>query len=371
MSNHYADLNTSQRILLGPGPSIAPPRVLRAMATPLVGHLDPEFIMILEEEQQMLRQVFQTENAVTLAISGTGSAGMEAALCNFIELGDPVLVVVIGYFGERICEIAKRYGAEVDRVECAWGEACDIKLIEEALNKKNYKLCALVHGETSTGVVQHGIAEISAAAHQAGALMLVDTVATLGGMPVEVDAWDIDITYSGSQKCLSCPPGLAPITISERATEQLEKRLSPVANWYLDLTGLLKYWDPPRVYHHTTPISSHFALREGLRLTVEEGLEERFARHDSNAALLWEGLTELGFPPLVPLKNRMSTLTTPKLPENIDEAGIRQKLLDEFNIEIAGGFGPLAGKVWRIGLMGYSSQKEYVILLLAALMRLI
>lgn len=367
----YNDLNTSQRILLGPGPSTSPPRVLRVMATPLVGHLDPGFMELLEEEQTLLRQVFQTKNEWTLSISGTGSAGMETALCNFIEPGDQVLVLVMGYFGERISEIAKRYGAEVVRVECEWGQVCDVESVKKALSKGRFKLVAVVHGETSTGVVQHGMSEIAQAAHQNGALMLVDTVSSLVGIPVECDNWDLDIVYTGSQKCLSCPPGLAPITISERAREVLAKRSTPVTNWYLDLNGIVKYWEAPHAYHHTSPISMHFALREGLRIAVEEGDEARYARHQANAELLWTGLETLGIPPFVRKENRLVTLTTARLPQNIDEAGIRRKLLEDYNIEIAGGFGPLSGRIWRIGLMGYSSQSVNVLALLAALSKLL
>lgn len=370
-TQNNADLNTSQRILLGPGPSIAPPRVLRVMATPLVGHLDPEFMAVLKEEQSLLRQVFQTENELTLTISGTGSAGMETALCNFIEPGDRVLVLVMGYFGERISEIAKRYGADVVRIECEWGQMCDVDKVKKELSRGNYKLAAVVHGETSTGVVQSGVSEVADAAHRNGALILVDTVASLGGVPVKCDHWDLDIVYTGSQKCLSCPPGLAPITISERARDVLKKRSTPVANWYLDLKGLLKYWEAPHTYHHTTPISLHYALREGLRIAMEEGNEARFARHRSNAELLWNGLVELGIPPFVEEDHRLATLTTARLPDNINEAGIRQKLLNDYNIEIAGGFGPLAGRVWRVGLMGYSSQSVNVLTLLAALKTLL
>jgi len=341
------------------------------MAAPLVGHLDPEFMALLEEEQSLLRQIFQTENKLTLTISGTGSAGMEAALCNFIEPGDRILVLIMGYFGERISEIAKRYGADVVRLECEWGQMCDVDMAKDELSKGKYKLVAVVHGETSTGVVQSGVDEIAEAAHRDGALILVDTVASLAGVPVECDHWDLDIVYTGSQKCLSCPPGLAPITISERARDVLEKRSTPVANWYLDLKGLLKYWEAPHVYHHTTPISLHYALREGLRIAMEEGNEVRYARHRSNAELLWGGLEELGIPPFVDDDIRLATLTTARLPGSIDEAGIRRRLLEDYNIEIAGGFGPLAGRVWRIGLMGYSSQSIHVLTLLAALRNLL
>jgi alanine-glyoxylate transaminase/serine-glyoxylate transaminase/serine-pyruvate transaminase len=365
------DLNPSPRILLGPGPSMASPRVLRAMSTPLVGHLDPQFLTLMSEVQSMLRYVFQTENELTIPVSGTGSAGMEAALCNFIEPGDRVLVAINGYFGGRIYDMAGRYGAVVDKLECPWGEVFDPGEIEAALKGKKYKLAAIVHAETSTGALQPGIKEIAAAAHKHGALFLLDTVTSLSGLPVEIDAWDVDISYSGSQKCLSAPPGLSPLTISPRAREVLMKRQIPVANWYLDLTLLTKYWGQERTYHHTAPISMNYALREALRLVVEEGLEARFARHRANAEVLWKGLEALDLPLLVPLENRLPTLSTPKIPAAADDATIRRRLLDEYNIEIAGGFGPLKGQVWRIGLMGFSSRLENVILLLAALHRLL
>jgi alanine-glyoxylate transaminase/serine-glyoxylate transaminase/serine-pyruvate transaminase len=367
----FTDLNISPRILLGPGPSMIDPRVMRAMATPLLGHLDPEFLGVMDEEQQLLRLVFQTQNALTLAIPGTGSAGMEAALCNFIEPGDPVLVAIMGFFGERLYEMAKRYGAQVDRLERPWGQVFDPAEIEAALKTRRYKLVALVHAETSTGARQPGIAEIAAAAHQNGALFILDTVTSLGGLPVEIDAWDVDVAYSAAQKGLSCPPGLAPLTVSPRASEVLHSRKTPVSNWYLDLIGLEKYWDPPHAYHHTAPISLHYALREGLRLVIEEGLEARFARHRANAELLWEGLEALDLPPLVPPALRLPTLTTPQIPPSVDDATLRRRLLEEFNVEIAGGFGPLKGKVWRIGLMGFSSRRENVTLLLAALEQLL
>ncbi len=363
----YTDLDTSPRILLGPGPSMASPRVLRAMVTPLLGHLDPEFLHIMEEEQALLRQVFQTQNELTLTISGTGSAGMEAALCNFIEPGDAVLVCIIGFFGERLYEMAKRYGAEVDRLERPWGQVFDPAEIAAALQRKAYKLVALVHAETSTGALQPGIPEIAAAAHANGALVVLDTVTSLGGIPVEIDRWGVDVAYSAAQKSLSCPPGLAPLTVSERARQVLHSRKTPVANWYLDLTGLEKYWFAPHAYHHTASSSLHYALREGLRLVVEEGLEARFARHQANAELFWEGLEALDLPPFVPPANRLATLTTPQVPQGVDDAKVRSRLLEEYNIEIAGGFGQLKGQVWRVGLMGFSSRPENIRLLLAAL----
>jgi alanine-glyoxylate transaminase/serine-glyoxylate transaminase/serine-pyruvate transaminase len=350
---------------------MASPRVLRAMATPLVGHLDPDFLDVLDEEQRLLRFLFQTENELTLSIQGTGMAGMEAALSNFIEPGDDILVAIMGFFGERICEVAARYGAQVDRLERPWGQVFDPAEIEAALEKKNYKMVALVHAETSTGALQPGIAEIAEAAHRHGALLVMDTVTSLGGMSVEIDAWGVDVAFSGSQKSLSCPPGLAPITVSPRAVKVLNERTTPVGNWYFDLLGLQKYWQAPSAYHHTAPISTHYALREGLRIVFEEGLGARFARHRGNAELLWSGLEALDLPLLIEAENRLTTLTTPQLSPAIDDATVRRRLLEEYNIEIAGGFGQLAGKVWRIGLMGFSSRREHVTLLLAALEQLL
>jgi alanine-glyoxylate transaminase/serine-glyoxylate transaminase/serine-pyruvate transaminase len=364
---NFTDLNPSPRILLGPGPSQVHPRVLRAMATPLVGHLDPQFLAIMDDVQQLLRFVFQTHNELTIPVSGTGSAGMESALCNFIEPGDRVLIAIHGYFGERMFDMAGRYGAQVDRIERPWGQVFDPGEIESALKGKNYKLIALVHAETSTGARQPGIAEIAAAAHRHGALLVLDTVTSLGALPVEIDAWDVDVAYSGTQKGLSAPPGLAPLTVSPHARDVLRSRKTPVANWYLDLSLLDKYWGKDRTYHHTAPISMNYALREALRIVAEEGLENRFARHRRNAELLWEGLEAMDLPLLVPVENRLPTLTTPLLSPSIDDAAVRRRLLDDYNIEIAGGFGPLKGKVWRIGLMGFSSRRENVTLLLSAL----
>jgi alanine-glyoxylate transaminase/serine-glyoxylate transaminase/serine-pyruvate transaminase len=366
----HADLDTSARILLGPGPSTVHPRVLRAMAHPLVGHLDPQFIALMNEVQELLRFVFQTENRLTVPISGTGSAGMEAALCNFIEPGDAVLIGVNGYFGERLCDMAGRYGAEVRRLERPWGEVFAVEDVERALREKPAKIVALVHAETSTGAWQpmDGVAGV---VHRYGGLLLIDCVTSLGGLPVTVDAWEVDIAYSGTQKCLSCPPGLAPLTVGPRALEVLRQRKTPVANWYLDLTMLEKYWGSERTYHHTAPISMNYALREALRLVQEEGLEQRFERHRAHAELLWEGLEALGLHMVVPLTHRLPSLTTVEVPGGVDEVAIRQQLLKEYNIEIAGGLGIFKGRAWRIGLMGYSSRRENVLLLLAALERLL
>lgn len=362
----YADLNVPPRILLGPGPSGVHPRVLHALAYPPIGHLDPQFIALMNEVQDLLRYVFETENQLTIPVSGTGSAGMEAALCNFIEPGDSVLVGVNGYFGERICEMASRYGAEVRRLERPWGEVFTLEEIEDALRAKPAKLVALVHAETSTGALQplDGVAEV---VHRYGGLLLVDCVTSLGGLPVQVDARGIDIAYSGTQKCLGCPPGLAPLTVGPRALEVLRSRKTKVANWYLDLTLVGNYWGGSRTYHHTAPINMNYALREALRLVQEEGLEARYARHRRHAELLWAGLEEMDLALHVAPAHRLPTLTTVRVPAGVDEAAVRKALLDRYNIEIGGGLGALKGQVWRIGLMGYSSSLENVTLLLAAL----
>lgn len=362
----YTDLNTSERILLGPGPSMVHPRVLRAMAQPLVGHLDPQFLAVMVEIQELLRFVFQTQNELTIPVSGTGSASMEAALCNFIEPGDEVVIGVNGYFGERLCNMAGRYGAVIRRIEKPWGTVFSPDEIEHELQQKPAKLVALVHGETSTGALQpmDGMADV---VHGHGGLLLIDCVTSLGGVPVKIDEWDVDIAYSGAQKCLSCPPGISPLTVNDKAREVMRKRRTQVANWYLDLTMVEKYWGAERTYHHTAPITMNYALREALRLIYEEGLETRFARHRRNAKLLWSGLESLGFEMHVAQDHRLPSLSTPRLPSGLDDLTIRKRLLAEYNIEIAGGLGDLAGQVWRIGLMGYSSRQENVVLLLAAL----
>jgi alanine-glyoxylate transaminase/serine-glyoxylate transaminase/serine-pyruvate transaminase len=340
------------------------------MAHPLVGHLDPQFITLMNEVQELLRFVFQTDNRLTVPISGTGSAGMEAALCNFIEPGDAILIGVNGYFGERLCDMAGRYGAGVRRLERPWGDVFTVEDVEQALQDGPAKIVALVHAETSTGALQpmDGMAE---AIHRHGGLLLIDCVTSLGGVPVTIDEWGVDIAYSGSQKCLSCPPGLSPLTIGPRALEVLRQRKTQVANWYLDLTMLEKYWGSERTYHHTAPISMNYALREALRLVQEEGLSQRFERHRAHAELLWEGLEALGLRMIVPLSHRLPPLTTVEVPAGVDEAVVRRELLKEYNIEIAGGLGAFKGRAWRIGLMGYSSRRENVALLLAALERLL
>jgi len=366
-STMATDLNPSPRLLLGPGPSAVHPRVLRAMSTPLIGYLDPEWLGLMDEEQSLLREVFMTKNTLTLPLSGTGSTGMEAALCNFLEPGDRVIVGCNGFFSERMCEMAARYGATVTRIEKPWGEVFAPDEIEDALATGGpTKMAALVHAETSTGALQplEGIAHI---VHRYGALLMVDCVTSLGGTPLKGDEWGVDVAYSGSQKCLGCPPGLAPFTASDRAREVLLARKSKVPNWYLDLTLIEKYWSKDRAYHHTPSTTLHYGFREGLRLVLEEGLEARWRRHRENAEYLWKKLEELDLSFHVTTKNRLPPLTTVVAPGGADEAAVRARLRDEFNVEIAGGFGPLKGRIWRVGLMGFSSRRENIALLAEAL----
>ena len=366
MKTDFQDLKPSPRILLGPGPSNVHPRVLRAMATPLVGHLDPEFMVIMDETKELLRYVFQTENDLTFPISGTGTAGMEASLYNIIEPGDQVVVVVKGFFGERMCDMAGRCGAQVKRIEVEWGRIVEPEQVKAALKDGGVKVVALVHAETSTGVLQP-LEEISQMVHEHGAFLLVDAVTSLGGHPVQVDEWGIDICYSGSQKCLACPPGLAPVTFNSRAAEAMRNRKSKGQSWYLDMTLVEKYWGQERAYHHTAPITMNYALREALRLVSEEGLEARFERHRLNHQALLAGLQAMGLEPFAQAGHRLWTLNTVRVPKGVEDARIRRRLLDEFSIEIGGGLGPLKGQIWRIGLMGYSSSKRNVLLCLGAL----
>jgi len=354
------------RLLLGPGPSMAAPSVLEAMSRPLLGHLDPAFVGMMDEIKEMLREVFQTKNRMTFPVSGTGSAGMEFCFVNLIEPGDEVVVGVNGVFGGRMADVAERCGAKVTRVEAPWGRIIEPEQIAAALEGRKPKLVAVVHAETSTGALTP-IPEISKLAHDAGALMLIDTVTSLGGCPVELDAWGIDAVYSGTQKCLSCPPGLAPVSLSECALHAATHRKHKVQSWYLDVNLLASYWGAERVYHHTAPISMNYALHEALRLVLEEGLEERFARHERNSARLKEGLAELGLEIASQPGHSLWQLNSVAVPEGVDEAGMRARLLKDFGIEIGAGLGPLKGKVWRIGLMGESSSADNVEIVLNAL----
>jgi alanine-glyoxylate transaminase / serine-glyoxylate transaminase / serine-pyruvate transaminase len=361
------DLNVPNRILLGPGPSAVHPRVLRTMGTTLVGYLDPEWFKLMDEEQALLRAVFMTHNPLTLPMSGTGSVGMETAFCNFVEPGDTVVVGCNGYFSDRMCDMAQIYGANVKRIEKPWGEVFTPKEVEEALIRyAPVKILALVHAETSTGALQplDGMGEVI---HRQGALFLLDCVTSLGGVPVKIDAWGIDIAYSASQKCLGCPPGLSPFTVSDLAGKNLHGRKTRVPNWYLDLTMIEKYWNNQRVYHHTPSTTLHYGFREGLRIILEEGLEDRWDRHLKIAEYLWDQMKGLGLELFVAKGHRLPSLTTIRVPKGIDDDTVRKRLRDGYNIDIAGGFGPLKGKIWRVGLMGFSSSRENVTLFAAAL----
>ena len=365
------ELNPSKRILMGPGPSDAHPRVLKAMATPLIGHLDPEFLVMMDEIKSMVQQTFQTENQLTFTVSAPGSAGMETCFVNLLEPGDEALVCINGVFGNRMADIVERCGARLIKIEAPWGKPIDPQQVQDVLQSCKPKIVAIVHAETSTGVLQP-LTEISQLAHDAGALFVVDAVTSFCGAEIKVDDWDIDAVYSGSQKCLSAPPGLSPVSFSERAVEVLEQRKTKVQSWFLDLSMVKNYWSgAKRVYHHTAPVSAMYALREALRLVLEEGLEKRFERHRKNHELLKEGLEGLGFSFLVDPEFRLPMLNAVILPDGLDDLQIRKRLLNEYNIEVGGGLGDLAGKIWRVGLMGESSTANHVHLLLAALQKMI
>jgi len=362
------DLDMPPRLLLGPGPSNAHPRVLQAISMRQVGHLDPSFIEVMNENQEMLRYTWQTSNPFTLPVSGTGSAAMEATLANLVEPGDVVLVGIIGYFGERLVDMAGRYGADVRTMEKDWGEVFTPDEIRAGLEAHKPAILALVHAETSTGALQpmEGIGDLC---REHGVLFLIDTVTSLATAPIFLDEWGVDAAYSCSQKGLSCPPGASPFTLGPRALEKLHSRKTQVKNWYLDMSLLSKYWDgKTRSYHHTAPINMNYALREGLRLVLEEGLEARWQRHQENAEFFWAGLQEIGLScHVADPAHRIAALTTVRVPEGVDAKAVADRLLNEYNIEVAGGFSKLAGKVWRVGLMGFNSRKENVLLLLAAL----
>ncbi|WP_439566475.1 alanine--glyoxylate aminotransferase family protein [Gloeocapsopsis crepidinum] len=359
-------LEMPNRLLLGPGPSNAHPDVLQAMNRPPVRHLDPTFLKLMDEIQSLLRYVWQTENSMTIAVSGTGTAAMEATIANSVEPGDVVLVGVSGYFGNRLVDMAGRYGAEVRTITKPWGQVFSLEELQIALETHRPAILALVHAETSTGARQplEGVGELC---REFDCLLLVDTVTSLGGVPIFLDAWGVDLAYSCSQKGLGCPPGASPFTMSARAMEKLQQCQCKVANWYLDMTLLGKYWGQERVYHHTAPINLYYALREALRLVAEEGLANCWQRHQKNVEYLWEGLEDLGLKLHVEREFRLPTLTTVCIPEGVDGKAVARQLLNDYNIEIGGGLGELAGKVWRVGLMGFNSRKESVDPLLGAL----
>ena len=361
------ETETPRRILLGPGPSNVHPRVLRALSTPLVGHLDPVFIGLMEETKTLLRQVFQTGNALTLPISGTGSAGMETCFVNLVEPGDEVVVGVNGVFGTRMADVVERCGGTPVVIETEWGRVFTPDDVRAGLARcTRPKLVALVHAETSTGAWQplDGMAPV---VHDAGALLLVDAVTSLAGCPLKIDEWGIDACYSGTQKCLSCPPGLAPVTFSPAAQDAMRKRHRAVQSWYLDLSMLEKYWGEDRVYHHTAPISMNYALREALRLVCEEGLEARYRRHERNHRALAAGLAALGMGLAAQDGHRLWMLNSVTIPDGVDDRSVRRQLLETHGIEIGAGLGAFAGNVWRIGLMGEASTQANVELVLDAL----
>jgi len=365
------DLGTlPERLLLGPGPSNAHPRVLDALARPLLGHLDPRFLALLDEVKAGLRALFNTDNAFTLPISATGSAGMEACLVNLLEPGDTIVIGVNGVFGERMCEVASRAGAAVERVDADWGRPLDTKQMRDAIERVRPTVVAFVHAETSTGVIQN-VPQIAAAAGAAGSLVVLDCVTSLAGVPVELDAWGIDAAYSGTQKCLSCPPSLSPVSFSARALERVRARKSPAQSWYLDVALLAGYYQgEKRVYHHTAPISAIYALHAGLALVEEEGMQAREARHREAASTLVSGVEPLGFTPLVEAEHRLPMLTSLLLPDDVvarDEGALRARLLEHHGIEVGAGLGSLAGKIWRVGLMGENARVENVERLVSAL----
>ena len=350
---------TPERLLLGPGPSNAHPTVLAALARSPIGHLDPLYIELMGEVQELLRYAWQTDNRLTIPMSGTGSAAMEATLANTVEPGDRVLVAVKGYFGLRLVDMAQRYGADVHTIERPWGEAFNLEEIEAALQLHRPRILAIVHAETSTGVCQpmEGIGDLC---RRYDCLLLLDTVTSLGAVPIHLDDWGVDLAYSCSQKGLSCPPGLGPFSMGPRAEAKLAARSGKVPNWYLDVSLLNQYWGSNRVYHHTAPVNMNFGMREALRLLAEEGLDNAWARHRRNAERLWQGLESLGLELHVPEPLRLPTLTTVRIPEGIDGKAFTLHLLNRHGIEVGGGLGSLAGKVWRIGLMGYNSRAENV-----------
>jgi len=362
----FRDLDPGARVLMGPGPSDVSARVLQAMAAPCIGHLDPYFLAAMDQTQQLLRYVFQTGHPFTIPVSGTGSAGMETCFVNLVEPGDEVVVCVNGVFGTRMADIVGRIGGRLIRVDAPWGRAIDPETVRKAVQGRSPKVVAVVHAETSTGVRQP-LEDLAGIARQAGALFLVDTVTSLGGIEVAVDRLGIDAVYSGTQKCLSCPPGLAPISLSPAALEALKNRKTPVQSWYLDMGLVGSYWGAQRKYHHTAPVNMIYALREALRIVAEEGLEARFARHRLNHRALVAGVEAMGLQMLVPEAERLPVLNAIRIPEGADDKKIRLALLRDFGIEIGGGLGEFAGKVWRVGLMGHASCRKNVVLFLAAL----
>ncbi|WP_310488810.1 alanine--glyoxylate aminotransferase family protein [Chamaesiphon sp. VAR_69_metabat_338] len=363
-------LTVPDRLLMGPGPCNAHPTVLTAMSTTPLGHLDPAFLQIMDEIQSLLRYVWQTDNPHTIAVSGTGSAAMEATIANSVEPGEVMLIGVAGYFGNRLVDMAGRYGADVRTMTKPWGQNFSLDELRAAMAEHRPKILGLVHAETSTGCRQpiEGVGELC---REYDCLLLLDTVTSLGGVPIHLDEWGVDLAYSCSQKGLGCAPGASPFTMSPRAMAKLLARKTKVPNWYLDMLLLGKYWGVERMYHHTAPINLYYGLREALRLVSEEGIDKSWARHQTNVEYLWSSLEAIGLTMHVEKQYRLPTLTTVCIPDGIDSKAVAKKLLTEHNIEIGGGLGELAGKVWRVGLMGYNSRTETVDRLVAALKQVI
>ncbi|GAB6877768.1 alanine--glyoxylate aminotransferase family protein [Halorubrum gandharaense] len=361
------ELTPPDRTLMGPGPSDVNPRVLRAMSTPLVGHLDPSFVEIMNEVQELLRYTFRTDNQWTIPVSGTGSASMEAAIGNLVAPGDTMLVPTNGYFGGRMASMAERAGGEVVEVDAPWGEPLDPVDVQAAFDEHQPDVFGFVHAETSTGVLQPGVDELTDIAHAHDAFVIADTVTSLGGVELRVDEWDVDVAYSGPQKCLSCPPGASPLTLNDRAMDKVLSREEQPRSWYLDLSLLEGYWGDERAYHHTAPITNVYALREALRLVAEEGIESRWERHREVAGGLKAGLQEIGLEMNAPDEYWLPSLNAVQVPDGVDDGAVIDYLLAEYDLEIAGGLGDLAGDVWRIGCMGHSARPKNVEFLLAAL----
>ena len=362
-----AELNPPERTLMGPGPSDVHPRVLRAMSTPLVGHLDPAFLELMDEVQELLRYTFRTDNQWTIPVSGTGSAAMEAAFANIVEPGDTVLVPTNGYFGGRMASMSERAGGEVVRVGAPWGEPLDPADVRSVIREQEPDVFAFVHAETSTGALQPHVPELTEIAHEHGAYVIADCVTSLGGVELRVDEWGIDVAYSGAQKCLSCPPGASPLTLNDRAMEKIHGRDEPTRSWYLDLGLLEGYWGGERSYHHTAPITNVYAMREALRLVAEEGIEERWRRHRHVAGALKAGVRAMGLEMNADDEYWLPSLNAVRVPAGIDAGEIIQAVLDGYDIEIAGGLGDLAGEIFRIGCMGHSARPGKVLHTLAAL----
>jgi len=356
---------------MGPGPSDVHPRVLEAMARPTVGHLDPQFLGVLNDIRERLQAVFQTKNELTLAVSGTGSAGMETCVVNLIEPGDKMLVCIAGVFGQRMTDVARRAGATVTTIDVPWGQVFTAEQVQAAISQSGpFKVVGIVNAETSTGAAQP-IPEISQVVHDAGSLLLVDTVTSLGGMEVDVDGWQIDACYSGTQKCLSCPPGLSPVTFSPAAVAAMDARQTKVQSWYLDMSLVRQYWGTERLYHHTAPINMNYALHEALRLVLDEGLQARWQRHARVHESLKSELESLGLRYLADPAHQLPMLNAVATPEGVDEGAVRKRLLDEYDLEIGGGLGEHKGKAWRIGLMGESATPRHVEALVSALKTLL